>query len=86
MPIRFATSMTSFADSRTWATDPGAPVSSDECRVWIESITQASGRSASSAASTLSSEVSAIAGTARAPSPRRSARMRTCAVDSSPET
>ena len=56
------------------------------CIVCTESITQASGRSASSVATTVSSEVSASAGTASAASPSRSARSLTCAADSSPET
>jgi hypothetical protein len=47
---------------------------------------QAAGRSVSSAASTLSSDGSASIGTDSAASPRRSARRRTCAADSSPET
>ncbi len=54
--------------------------------VWIESTTHASGRSASSAASTASTEVSAKIGTASARSPNRSARSRTWAADSSPDT
>ena len=74
------------AASRTCPTEPGAPLMPSAWRVWTESITQAAGRSASSVAVTASSEVSASAGTARAPAPRRSARNRTCAVDSSPET
>ena len=78
--------MTPPAASRTWPTEPGAPVMPSACRVWIESITQTSGRSASSVASTASTEVSASAGTASAPSPSRSARSRTWAADSSPET
>ena len=52
MPSRLATSMTAPAASRTWPTEPGAPVIPSACRVWIESITQTSGRSASSVAST----------------------------------
>ena len=84
--IRFAASITALAASRTCPTEPGAPVIPSACSVWIESITQAAGRSASSVARTASSEVSASAGTASAASPRRSARSRTCAADSSPET
>ena len=86
MPSRLATSMIAPAASRTWPTDPGAPVIPSTYSVWIESITQASGRSASSAASTASTEVSARTGTASARSPSRSARSRTWAADSSPET
>ena len=84
--IRFATSIIALAASRTCPTEPGAPVIPSACSVWIESITQASGRSASSVAITASSEVSASAGTASAAAPSRSARSLTCAVDSSPET
>ena len=78
--------MIAVAASRTCPTEPGAPLSPSACIVWIESITQTSGPSASIVASTCSSEVSAITGTESAPSPRRSARNRTCAADSSPET
>ena len=45
------------AASRTWATEPGAEPSSDENSVCTESITQTSGRRASSVAHTLSSSV-----------------------------
>jgi hypothetical protein len=74
------------ATSRTWATDPGAPVSAAECSTCTESTTQTSGRSASIVATTVSRSVSATIGTAMAASPSRSARIRTCAADSSPET
>ena len=70
----------------TCPTEPGDPVIPSAWSVWIESITQAWGRSASSVATTASSEVSASAGTASAAGPSRSARSFTCAVDSSPET
>ena len=85
MSSRLATSMIAAAHSRTCPTEPGAPVIPSACSVWIESITQTSGRSASSVASTDSSEVSASAGTPSAASPSRSARSRTCAADSSPD-
>ena len=53
------------ATSRTWPTEPAAPVSSAACSVWTESITQTSGRSASSVASTASRSVSATTGTSQ---------------------
>ena len=74
------------ATSRTWPTEPGAPVSSAACSVCTESITQTSGRSASSVARTASRSVSATTGTWSAAPPSRSARSRICAADSSPET
>ena len=83
--IRLATCMIAAAASRTWPTDPGAPPISSTCRVWIESTTQASGRSASSVAMIASTEVSDRMWTPSAWSPSRSARSRTCAADSSPE-
>ena len=66
MPRRLATSMIAPVASRTCPTEPGAPVMPSTCSVWIESITQTSGRSASSVASTASTEVSARTGTASA--------------------
>ena len=88
MPERLATSMIRAATSRTCPTLPGAPVSSRACSVWTESITQASGRSASSVGEH-GVEVGLgqhghveRAGAAR----RRSARRRICAADSSPVT
>ncbi len=86
MPVRLATSIRPFAASRTCATDPGALVSVELCIVCTESTTQTSGASASSVAATAPSSVSARTGTASAPSPSRSARIRTCAADSSPVT
>ena len=58
---------------------------SAEYSVWIESITQTSGRSRSSVAQTASSSVSARISTASVP-PSRAARSFTWAVDSSPVT
>ena len=81
---RFAVSSRAEVASRIAPTLPGA--ASGIARVCTESITHAAGRSASSAASTDSSEGSASIGTDSAASPRRSARRRTCAADSSPET
>ena len=86
MSSRLASSASALAASRTWPTDPGAPFMSARCIVWIESITQTFGFSASIVARMVSSELSASALTSRAAAPRRSARKRTCAVDSSPET
>ena len=74
------------ATSRTWPTEPGAPLSASACRVWTESTTQACGRRASSVARTASSDVSASTGTSSAAGVRRSARRRTWAGDSSAET
>ena len=84
-PSSFAARISRDAASRTCATEPGAELTSAEYIVWIESITQTSGRSASSVASTVSSSVSARISTCSAP-PRRSARSFTCAADSSPVT
>ncbi len=81
---RLAISSSAEVASRTAPTLPGAE--SGMASVWTESITQAAGLSASSAANTLSSEGSASIGTDSAASPSRSARRRTCAADSSPET
>ena len=74
------------ATSRTCPTEPGAPVSSGACSVWTESITQTSGRSTAIVASTVSRSVSARTGTSSAPAPRRAARSRIWAADSSPDT
>ena len=63
-----------------------APVRSAAWSVCTESITQTSGRSASSVASTVSRSVSASTGTSSAAPGSRSARSRICAADSSPET
>ena len=57
----------------------------DAWSVWTESMTQTSGRSASSVAHTTSSSVSARISTVSAP-PSRAARSETCAADSSPVT
>ena len=74
------------ATSRTWPTEPAAPVRSAACSVWTESITHTSGRSASSVASTVSRSVSASVGTSSAAPGSRSARSRIWPADSSPET
>src|SRR5918992_1480878 len=86
IPRSFATRMTRPATSRTWPTEPGAPLRAGSYRTCTESITHASGRSASSVASTASRSVSATIGTPSAPLPSRSARSFTCAADSSPDT
>ena len=82
---RFAVSSSAEVASRIGADAARAPHRAI-ARVCTESITQAAGRSDSSAASTDSSEGSASIGTDSAASPSRSARRRTCAADSSPET
>ena len=74
------------ATSRTWPTEPAAPVSSAAISVWTLSMTQTSGLVASSVASTVARSVSARAGTSSAPSGSRAARRRTWAADSSPVT
>jgi hypothetical protein len=74
------------ATSRTWPTEPAALVSSAAVSVCTESMTQTSGRSASSVATTVSRSVSASTGTLSAAPGRRSARRRIWAADSSPET
>ena len=86
VPVAFATPMIREATSRTWPTEPGAPVSSAACSVCTESMTQTSGRSASIVARTVARSVSASTGTCSAASPSRSARSRICAGDSSPDT
>ena len=50
MPLRLATSITRVATSRTWPTVPAAPLRSAAVSVCTESITQTSGRAASSTA------------------------------------
>ena len=45
VPSHLATPMIAAAASRTWPTDPGAPVIPSTWSVWIESTTQTSGRS-----------------------------------------
>ena len=52
IPRALATCMMRAATSRTWPTEPGAPLRSAACRVCTESTTQTSGRSASSVART----------------------------------
>ncbi len=86
MPRALASRVMRSATSRTCPTEPAAPVSASACRVCTESITQTSGGSCSSVASTVATSVSASTGTCSAPSGRRSARRRTCSGDSSPET
>src|SRR5579875_1843447 len=84
---RLARFITSPATSRTWATEPAAEDRSTEWSVCTESITQTSGRSCSSVASTVDRSVSAITGTASAsPPPSRWARSLIWAADSSAET
>ena len=89
MPTDFAVRISRAATSRTWPTEPGAPVRSGAWSVCTESMTQTSGRWASMVASTASRSVSARTGTSsawQAPCSSRSARSRICAADSSPET
>ena len=78
-PASFATRRSRPAASRTCATEPGAEPSADAWSVCTESMTQTSGRSASSVAHTVSSSVSARISTGSAP-PRRAARSDTCAA------
>ena len=47
MPRRLAKATSSWAQARTWATEPGALSTWSDQRVWIESTTASAGRSAS---------------------------------------
>ena len=85
-PASFAKRWSRAAHSRTWPTLPGAPSRSGEYTVWMESTKSADGRLSAARASTVSSSVSPRNVTSPAGSARRSARMRTCAADSSPDT
>ena len=85
-PLALAMRVSCAAHSRTWATEPGAEVSCSEYTVWIESMTQKSGASASIAARIFSSWISASTRTREPSRPRRRARSATCAPLSSPVT
>ncbi len=74
------------ADSRTWATPPGAEAISSRCMVWMESMIRISGRSRSATASTVSTLVSASILSPWVGSCRRWARIATWESDSSPVT
>ena len=85
MPRSLARRWSRAAASRTWATDPGADPSSSLHIDCTESTTHTSGASAAIVAHTVSRLVSASTPTPST-APRRSARRRTCAGDSSPAT
>ena len=85
MACSFATRSSRPAASRTCATEPGADARSSAHSVWMESTTATAGCSCTSVWQTTSRSVSAITPMRPAP-PMRSARIRTCAGDSSPHT
>ena len=72
-----------WADARTWPTEPGAPPSAARCTVWTESTMSRSGRSSSRWATMASTEASPASHRSSWTAPRRSARRRTWAADSS---
>ncbi len=74
------------AHSRTWLTVPGAAPTSGSKTVWMESTTRTSGPTSSIAARISGRPVSARRCSPGATAPRRSARSRTCAADSSAVT
>ena len=82
----FACCTSRYAQSRTWVTEPGAPGRSGSRTVWIESSANTSGRTDSTCATTCGSEVSETTSRLAASAPSRSARIRTCALDSSAVT
>ena len=88
MPSDLASSISRRAASRTWPTLPGGPSSSSDATVCTESTTRRPGRSARASSAMRSTLVSATT-RIRSPagplvSPRRAARSRTWAADSSP--
>jgi len=85
-PVFLAKAISRPALSRTWLTLPGALPSSGRNIVWMESMTSVPGLSFSVAESTFSRSVSANRCSSSPVTPRRSARMRVCTSDSSPET
>ena len=72
--------------SRTWVTPPGEPSASAVAMDWTESSTSSDGATCSMWPSTVPRSVSAARKSSSASAPVRSARNRTCAADSSPET
>src|SRR5215212_3059287 len=86
MPSLLASRMSLAAHSRTCPTPPGAPESSGESSVWIESTTTALGRSWRIVASITSTSVSERTLKPLPSTPSRRALRATCRGDSSPET
>ena len=84
-PLRFANVVSSWAAERTWDTLPGALSTVSAHMVWIESMITRSGFSVSIVVKILRRFVSAPSCTVADPKPNRWARMRTCALASSPE-
>ena len=82
----FATLTSAAVTARTWVTPPAAPSTSPLAIVWIESITSRSGSTASMWLSTAARSVSAARYRWSSRAPVRSARSRTWAADSSPDT
>ena len=88
MAIRcdFAAWISDAATSRTWVTLPADPSTSALLMVWTESTTTSSGSRVSIWPSTVARSVSLARYRERAIASIRSARVRTCAADSSPLT
>ena len=85
-PLALAKRISACADPRTWLTVPGADSIAPLHIVWIESITTSLGLSPELRVATMSSTpVCAANCTGAWLRPSRSARSRTCDVDSSPE-
>ena len=86
MPRDFATWISEAATSRTWVTLPAEPSTSPLEMVCTESTMTRSGLTASICPSTVARSVSAARNSVAAIASIRSARIRTCAADSSPVT
>ena len=86
MPCVFAMRRSVQAHSRTCETLPGAEAMSGRSIVWMESMTSSAGCVFSICASMVSRFVSLTTRSVSASASRRSARMRTCRVLSSPVT
>src|SRR5438034_3701984 len=84
--ISLASRMSLAADSRTWVTLPALPSNPASVTVWIESMIASSGASPRIASQMASRSFSARSRMPGSRALRRSARIRTCWPDSSPET
>ena len=82
---RRATSISAWAEARTWATDPAAESRPSRCTVWIESTTATSPRLESVAAISPAA-VAAASATGASAMPSRRARRAICETASSPVT
>ena len=86
MPRDLAAVTRRAAHSRTCDTEPGAEPISGWCTVWMESTTTTVGSISSMKSRMWGSEVSDASHRLGRRVPRRSARSRTCCLDSSAET